>query len=131
MAFPLPEKPARGRLRLCMRTTVTVFCVCVFVCLWSKQLAPHEAQEQQELRAGLRWRRLQDEVQNSPKEMQVLRPNKEKTGHVSDSGSSVIKHGLNPEKVFMQVHYLKINVNALSPAIDASIILEGKPSLSN
>jgi len=35
------------------------------------------------------------------------RPNKEKTGHVSDSGSSVIKHGLNPEKDFMQVHYLK------------------------
>lgn len=37
-----------------------------------------------------------------------FRPNKEKTGHVSDSGSSVIKHGLNPEKVFMQVHYLKV-----------------------
>ncbi|XP_045695749.1 aminopeptidase O isoform X9 [Phyllostomus hastatus] len=37
----------------------------------------------------------------------MARPNKEKTGHMSDSGSSVIKHGLNPEKVFMQVHYLK------------------------
>ncbi|XP_061056563.1 aminopeptidase O isoform X3 [Eubalaena glacialis] len=77
---------------------------------WAKaqqQLAPDEAQELQELRACLRWRRLQDEVRNSPEDMQVLRPNKEKTGHVSDSGSSVIKHGLNPEKVFMQVHYLK------------------------
>ncbi|KAM5261194.1 aminopeptidase O isoform 3-T15 [Hipposideros larvatus] len=76
---------------------------------WAKaqQLAPHEAREQQELRACLRWRRLQDEVRSSPEEMQVLRPNKEKTGCVSDSGSSVIKHGLNPEKVFMQVHYLK------------------------
>uniref|UniRef100_A0A671FQX3 Aminopeptidase O (putative) n=1 Tax=Rhinolophus ferrumequinum TaxID=59479 RepID=A0A671FQX3_RHIFE len=76
---------------------------------WAKaqQLAPHEAQEQQELRACLRWRRLQDEVRSSPQEMQVLRPNKEKTGYVSDSGSSVVKHGLNPEKVFMQVHYLK------------------------
>ncbi|XP_077918092.1 aminopeptidase O isoform X4 [Halichoerus grypus] len=73
----------------------------------AQQLAPHEAQEQQELKACLRWCRLQDEVRNSPEEMQVLRPNKEKTGHVSDSGSSVIKHGLNPEKVFMQVHYLK------------------------
>ncbi|XP_032164754.1 aminopeptidase O isoform X2 [Mustela erminea] len=73
----------------------------------AQQLAPHEAQEQQELKACLRWLRLQDEVRNSPQEMQVLRPNKEKTGHVSDSGSSVIKHGLNPEKVFMQVHYLK------------------------
>ncbi|XP_044121688.1 aminopeptidase O isoform X2 [Neovison vison] len=73
----------------------------------AQQLAPHEAQEQQELKACLRWLRLQDEVRNSPQEMQLLRPNKEKTGHVSDSGSSVIKHGLNPEKVFMQVHYLK------------------------
>ncbi|KFO28472.1 Aminopeptidase O [Fukomys damarensis] len=35
------------------------------------------------------------------------RPSKEKTGHVSDSGASVVKHGLNPEKTFMQVHYLK------------------------
>ncbi|XP_023483419.1 aminopeptidase O isoform X6 [Equus przewalskii] len=73
----------------------------------AQQLAPREAQEQQELRACLRWRRLQDEVRNSPEEMQVLRPNKEETGCVSDSGSSVIKHGLNPEKAFMQVHYLK------------------------
>lgn len=37
------------------------------------QLAPHEAQEQQELKAGLRWRRLQDEVRDSSEELQVLR----------------------------------------------------------
>nr|XP_011769630.1 aminopeptidase O isoform X14 [Macaca nemestrina] len=37
----------------------------------------------------------------------MARPNKDKTGHTSDSGASVIKHGLNPEKIFMQVHYLK------------------------
>ncbi|XP_012495517.1 PREDICTED: aminopeptidase O [Propithecus coquereli] len=76
---------------------------------WAKaqQLAPSEAQEQQELRACLRWHRLQDELRDSPEEMQVLRPSKEKTGLVSDSGASVIKHGLNPEKTFMQVHYLK------------------------
>ncbi|XP_014973577.3 aminopeptidase O isoform X6 [Macaca mulatta] len=73
----------------------------------AQQLAPHEARKQQELRACLRWRRLQDEMQSSPTEMQVLRPNKDKTGHTSDSGASVIKHGLNPEKIFMQVHYLK------------------------
>ncbi|XP_063552645.1 aminopeptidase O isoform X1 [Gorilla gorilla gorilla] len=73
----------------------------------AQQLAPHEAREQQELRACLRWRRLQDEMQCSPEEMQVLRPSKDKTGHTSDSGASVIKHGLNPEKIFMQVHYLK------------------------
>uniref|UniRef100_A0ABK0L117 Aminopeptidase O n=2 Tax=Rattus norvegicus TaxID=10116 RepID=A0ABK0L117_RAT len=73
----------------------------------AQQLPPHEALEQQELRACLRWHRLQDELQNSPEGMQVLRPNKEKTGHVSASGASVVKNGLNPEKGFMQVHYLK------------------------
>uniref|UniRef100_G1SDT8 Aminopeptidase O n=1 Tax=Oryctolagus cuniculus TaxID=9986 RepID=G1SDT8_RABIT len=73
----------------------------------AQQLSPDEAQEQQELRACLRWHRLQDELRNSSEEMQVLRPSKEKTGHVSESGASVIKHGLNPEKIFMQVHYLK------------------------
>ncbi|XP_073908690.1 aminopeptidase O isoform X6 [Castor canadensis] len=77
--------------------------------IWAEaqQLSSHEAQEQQELRACLRWHRLQDELQNSPEEMQVLRPSKEKTGHVSDSGASVVRHGLNPDKMFMQVHYLK------------------------
>ncbi|XP_033092496.1 aminopeptidase O isoform X9 [Trachypithecus francoisi] len=37
----------------------------------------------------------------------MARPSKDKTGYTSDSGASVIKHGLNPEKIFMQVHYLK------------------------
>ncbi|XP_006867696.1 PREDICTED: aminopeptidase O isoform X1 [Chrysochloris asiatica] len=73
----------------------------------AQQLAPGEAQERQTLRACLRWHRLQDEVQNSAEEMQVLRPNKEKTGHTTDLGASVVKHGLNPEKAFLQVHYLK------------------------
>ncbi|KTF93917.1 hypothetical protein cypCar_00001891 [Cyprinus carpio] len=35
------------------------------------------------------------------------RPSKENTGEVSESGGSVMKHALNPEKPFMQVHYLK------------------------
>ncbi|XP_052419478.1 aminopeptidase O isoform X3 [Carassius gibelio] len=37
----------------------------------------------------------------------MARPNKENTGEVSESGASVVKHALNPEKPFMQVHYLK------------------------
>uniref|UniRef100_A0A673G705 Aminopeptidase O (putative) n=1 Tax=Sinocyclocheilus rhinocerous TaxID=307959 RepID=A0A673G705_9TELE len=47
--------------------------------------------------------RLSDELQNSEDEL----PNKENTGEVSESGASVVKHALNPEKPFMQVHYLK------------------------
>ncbi|XP_067172808.1 aminopeptidase O isoform X4 [Apteryx mantelli] len=37
----------------------------------------------------------------------MARPNKENTGEVSESGASVVKHGLKAEKIFLQVHYLK------------------------
>lgn len=30
------------------------------------------------------------------------------TGQVEESGSSTVKHALNPDKTFMQVHYLKV-----------------------
>ncbi|XP_054142059.1 aminopeptidase O isoform X3 [Melozone crissalis] len=74
----------------------------------AQQQLPHdEIKEQQELKALLRWRRLRDEVQNSEEELQVLRPKKESTGEVSESGASVVKYGLKAEKIFMQVHYLK------------------------
>ncbi|KAM4707990.1 aminopeptidase O [Discoglossus pictus] len=72
-----------------------------------QKLSPDEAKEQQELKSLLRWRRLTDELTNSQEELQILRPHGENTGEVSDSGASVVKHGLNAEKAFMQVHYLK------------------------
>ncbi|XP_078070550.1 aminopeptidase O isoform X4 [Mustelus asterias] len=73
----------------------------------AQKLSEEAAKEQQQLKSMLRWRRLQDELQNSEEELQVLRPNKESTGEVSDSGATIVKHGLNPGKTFMQVHYLK------------------------
>ncbi|NWT05106.1 AMPO Aminopeptidase, partial [Mionectes macconnelli] len=72
-----------------------------------QQLSQDEVKGQQELKALLRWCRLRDEVQNSEEELQVLRPNKENTGELSESGASVVKYGLKAEKIFMQVHYLK------------------------
>ncbi|XP_056628719.1 aminopeptidase O isoform X2 [Triplophysa dalaica] len=77
--------------------------------LWAQvqQLGCEEAEEQKQLKALLRWRRLSDELQNSEEELQVLRTNKENTGEVSESGASVVKHALNPGKPFMQVHYVK------------------------
>ncbi|NXN75043.1 AMPO Aminopeptidase, partial [Himantopus himantopus] len=72
-----------------------------------QQLSHDEVKGQQELKALLRWRRLRDEVQNSEEELQVLRPKKDSTGELSESGASVVKHGLKAEKIFMQVHYLK------------------------
>ncbi|XP_053725536.1 aminopeptidase O isoform X1 [Synchiropus splendidus] len=77
--------------------------------IWARaqQLSFEDAAEQSSLKALLRWRRLSDELQNSQEELQILRPNMERTGQVSDSGSSTVKHALNPDKSFMQVHYLK------------------------
>ncbi|KAM9475664.1 aminopeptidase O isoform 2-T3 [Clarias gariepinus] len=78
---------------------------------WAKiqqsQVGSSENEEQKQLKALLRWRRLKDEIENSEEELQVLRPNKDTTGEVSESGASVVKHALNPGKPFMQVHYLK------------------------
>uniref|UniRef100_A0A3Q1ESV7 Aminopeptidase O n=1 Tax=Acanthochromis polyacanthus TaxID=80966 RepID=A0A3Q1ESV7_9TELE len=85
------------------------FATCLEDIIWAQaqKLSLQETTEQFDLKALLRWRRLSDELQNSKEELQVLRPNMEKTGQVSDSGSSTVKHALNPEKTFMQVHYLK------------------------
>ncbi|XP_061756529.1 aminopeptidase O isoform X1 [Nerophis ophidion] len=77
--------------------------------IWAQaqQLPVQESLEQFNLKALLRWRRRSDELQNSGEELQILRPNMEKTGQVSESGSSTVKHALNPDKSFLQVHYLK------------------------
>ncbi|XP_058245337.1 aminopeptidase O isoform X2 [Hemibagrus wyckioides] len=71
------------------------------------QMGSTDNEEQKQLKALLRWRRLKDELENSEEELQVLRPNKDTTGEVSESGASIVKHALNPGKPFMQVHYLK------------------------
>uniref|UniRef100_A0A8C9R5M3 Aminopeptidase O (putative) n=1 Tax=Scleropages formosus TaxID=113540 RepID=A0A8C9R5M3_SCLFO len=73
----------------------------------AQKLSRVQTEDQCQLKALLRWRRLRDELQNSEEELQILRPNKESTGEVSESGASLVKHGLNPSKTFMQVHYLK------------------------
>ncbi|XP_037337938.1 aminopeptidase O isoform X4 [Pungitius pungitius] len=77
--------------------------------IWAqaKQLSSQQTADQSDLKALLRWRRLSDELQNSEEQLQILRPNLENTGEVGESGSSTIKHALNPDKIFMQVHYLK------------------------
>uniref|UniRef100_A0A8C6V2Q5 Aminopeptidase O (putative) n=1 Tax=Neogobius melanostomus TaxID=47308 RepID=A0A8C6V2Q5_9GOBI len=77
--------------------------------IWAQaqQLSVQEAAEQSDLKALLRWRRLSDELDNSQEQLQILRPNLDSTGEVSESGSSTVKHALNPDKTFMQVHYLK------------------------
>ncbi|XP_075067180.1 aminopeptidase O [Mixophyes fleayi] len=72
-----------------------------------QKLSQEESREQQDLKALLRWHRLSDELRNSKEELQILRPQGESTGEVSDSGASIVRHGLNADKTFMQMHYLK------------------------
>ncbi|KAM5193035.1 aminopeptidase O isoform 2-T2 [Mantella aurantiaca] len=72
-----------------------------------QKLTEEEAREHNELKALLRWHRLNDELTNSHQDLQILRPQGDSTGEVSDSGASVVRHGLNADKAFMQVHYLK------------------------
>ncbi|XP_072271067.1 aminopeptidase O isoform X3 [Pyxicephalus adspersus] len=72
-----------------------------------QKLTDVEAREQHELKALFRWHCLSDELKNSEQELQILRPLGNSTGEVSDSGASVVRHGLNADKAFMQVHYLK------------------------
>ncbi|XP_053323345.1 aminopeptidase O [Spea bombifrons] len=72
-----------------------------------KKLSLEETKEQNELKALIRYHRLADEVRNSQEELQILRPHGENTGEVSESGASIVRHGLNAEKTFMQMHYLK------------------------
>ncbi|XP_076029632.1 aminopeptidase O-like [Oratosquilla oratoria] len=64
-------------------------------------------EELSDLRAHLRYKTLVAELQNSEEELQLLKPVQGEK-HVSESsGVSYVKNGLNPEKTFLQVHYLK------------------------
>ena len=59
-----------------------------------------------DLRAHLKYRTLAGEVEHSTDELQTLRP-MQGEGLVGSDGLNYIKNGLNPEKTFLQVHYLK------------------------
>ncbi|XP_055956382.1 aminopeptidase O isoform X2 [Patella vulgata] len=57
-----------------------------------------------ELRSLLRYKILSNELEHTEGHLQLLRPNQ---GSVSSENEKFVKHGMNPEKGFMQVHYLK------------------------
>lgn len=58
------------------------------------------------LRAHIRYRTLASELENSTEELQTLRPMQGKD-LVDTDGVNYVKNGLNVEKAFLQVHYLK------------------------
>lgn len=59
-----------------------------------------------DMRAHLKYRTLASEVEHSTEDLQTLRP-MQGEGLVGSDGVSYVKNGLNPEKTFLQVHYLK------------------------
>ncbi|XP_063401582.1 aminopeptidase O-like [Mytilus trossulus] len=58
---------------------------------------------EKQLRMYLKYKTLQNELLNTSADLQTLRPNKYNT----ESSTNYVKDGMNPEKRFLQVHYLK------------------------
>ncbi|KAK3857377.1 hypothetical protein Pcinc_036365 [Petrolisthes cinctipes] len=65
-----------------------------------------QLEELADLRAHIRYRTLASELEHSAEELQTLRPMQGDNLMGSD-GNSYVKNGLNPDKAFLQVHYLK------------------------
>ncbi|XP_064090013.1 aminopeptidase O-like [Macrobrachium nipponense] len=58
-----------------------------------------------DVRAHLRYRTLQSELENSSEDLQRLQPMQGES--LVEQGINYVKDGLNPEKTFLQIHYLK------------------------
>ncbi|XP_060072314.1 aminopeptidase O-like isoform X2 [Ylistrum balloti] len=67
---------------------------------WTEEYGDHH----REIRDVLRYRTLVAELEHTDEELQTLRPNKEDE---EESYVTYVKNGMNPDKRFMQVHYLK------------------------
>ncbi|XP_071118907.1 aminopeptidase O-like [Haliotis cracherodii] len=73
------------------------------VCQWDEG----EMGDRLELRALLKQKTLLAEVENTEQDLQMLRPNKGEQLLPASEGVQYVKNGMNPEKAFTQVHYLK------------------------
>ncbi|XP_072173128.1 aminopeptidase O-like [Diadema setosum] len=76
----------------------------------AKNWTRKEYQDHSDLRALIRYRSLKAELENTEAELQIMRPMASETPPTSSQeGSEVnyVKNGLNPDKWFLQVHYLK------------------------
>ncbi|XP_071162696.1 aminopeptidase O-like [Mytilus edulis] len=62
-----------------------------------------EAIAEKQLRMYLKYKTLQNELLTTSADLQMLRPNKNNT----ESSTNYVKDGMNPDKRFLQVHYLK------------------------
>ncbi|CAL4129467.1 unnamed protein product, partial [Meganyctiphanes norvegica] len=72
----------------------------------SFELTPDLLEELSELRAHLRYKTLAAELEHSQDELQTMRP-MQGENLKDEIGVNYVKNGMNPEKAFLQVHYLK------------------------
>ncbi|XP_046561579.1 aminopeptidase O-like [Haliotis rubra] len=73
------------------------------VCQWGEA----EIRNRLELRVLLKQKTLLAEVENTEQDLQMLRPNKGEQLLAATEEVQYVKNGMNPDKAFMQVHYLK------------------------
>nr|XP_054764615.1 aminopeptidase O-like [Lytechinus pictus] len=66
-----------------------------------------EYKDYSNLKALLRYQALKGEIENTESELQILRPMTDGPGTSEGSDVGFVKNGLNPDKWFLQVHYLK------------------------
>ncbi|XP_047495131.1 aminopeptidase O-like [Penaeus chinensis] len=85
---------------------VTCSSVTLLSSLEHKAMKMKYLEELSDLRAHIRYRTLTSELENSSVDLQKLRP-MQGEALVDDSGIGYVKDGRNPEKTFLQVHYLK------------------------
>lgn len=72
----------------------------------SRKTERQDLEELSDLRAHIRYRTLVSELENSSEDLQKLRP-MQGENLLDDNGVGYVKDGRNPEKTYLQVHYLK------------------------
>lgn len=78
------------------------------------QWSPQQYKEYSNLRSLIRYHALKAELLNTEAELQIMRPMGKgggggETSAVDHQGKpAFVKNGLNPDKWFLQVHYLKV-----------------------
>lgn len=68
-----------------------------------KLIEESDAVEERQLRSYLKYKTLLNEINTTDDKLQMLRPNKD----LPQTSKSYVKDGMNPDKRFLQVHYLK------------------------
>ena len=81
-----------------------------YILLYPWQWSPQQFKEYSNLRSLIRYHALKAELQNTEAELQIMRPMGKGGGNLPQGKTAFVKNGLNPDKWFLQVHYLKVRL---------------------